>query len=54
MFQPDDEAYTALTGMTACEHSGTEGEKVCKALGGKALENSEDLGYTGSTVYKLN
>ena len=54
MFQPDDEAYTALAGMTACEHSGTEGEKVCKALGGKLLENYEDLGYTGSTVYKLN
>ena len=52
MHQPDDEVYEDLKGMTTCEGTGTEGEKVCKALGGKLLEDVEgDYGYT---VYKLN
>ena len=54
MYQSDDDTYENLAGMTVCEHHGTEGEKVCKALGGKLLEDSEEFGYNESTVYKLN
>ena len=54
MYQPDDpdEDNAGVLGMTTCEANGTEGEKVCKALGGKFLEDvSEDWGMG---VYKLN
>ena len=53
MYHIDDPGYQALAGMTTCEAKGTEGEKVCKALGGKLLENVEgNSGFT--TVYNLN
>ena len=52
MYQSDDdEGYPDVAGMTICEGEG-EGEKVCKALGGKLLE---DVGtFIGVTAYKLN
>ena len=52
MYQPDDDIYPDVAGMMTCEPSGTEGEKVCKALGGELLEGVS--GYNLSTVYKLN
>ena len=51
MYQADESVYEDLAGMTTCQAVGTEGEKVCKALGGKLLEDVS--GYAG-TVYKLN
>ena len=52
MYQLDDEENAAVRGMTTCEALGTEGEKVCKAFGGKFLEDvSENWGIS---VYKLN
>ncbi len=51
MYQPDEPNYDNVAGMTTCEPYGTEGEKVCKALGGKLLDGVS--GYN-STVYKLN
>ena len=51
MYQPDEPSYEDVRGMTTCEPSGTEGEKVCKALGGKLLE---DVSGFNDTVYKLN
>ncbi len=47
MYQPDDPLYEDLRGMMTCEALGTEGPKVCKALGGKLVD-----GY--DAVYKLN
>ena len=52
MYQVDDPTYEALRGVRTCESLGEEGEKVCKALGGKLLEGVE--GYYSDTVYKLN
>lgn len=43
--------YEDVQGMITCEPIGTEAEKVCKALGGKLLEDVS--GYNDS-VYKLN
>lgn len=52
MYQPDDPDYEELRGMMTCEAKGTEGNKICKALGGKLLEAVE--GDLGGIVYKLN
>ena len=53
MYQPDEANYEDVVGMMTCEACGDEGNKVCKALGGKLLE-----GATGNVVdaivYKLN
>ena len=51
MYQPDDENYEEVRGMTTCQAQGTEGEKVCKALGGKLLE---DVSAYTDIVYQLN
>ena len=51
MFQPDEEVYDGVAGMTVCDATGTESEKVCKALGGKLLE---DVSVWGDAAYKLN
>ena len=51
MYQYDESNYEDVKGMTTCEADGTEDEKVCKALGGKLLE---DVLTQGGTVYKLN
>ena len=51
MYQPDEPNYEEVRGMMTCESYGTEGEKVCKALGGKLLEG---VSAYYSTVYKLN
>jgi len=51
MFQPDAEQFDGVAGMTVCDATGTEGEKVCKALGGKLLE---DVSIWGDAAYKLN
>ena len=53
MYQSDDDSYEKLAGMTICEHTGTEGEKVCNALG-KLVEEFKDEGFAGGKVYKLN
>ena len=52
MYQHDDSDYEELKGQLTCEAKGTEGNKICKALGGKILESVE--GDLGGTVYKLN
>ena len=52
MYQPDESDYEDVVGMMTCESNGDEGEKVCKALGGKLLEGKE--GCYSDTVYKLN
>ena len=54
MYQPDDpDVDEDVRGITTCEAKGTEAEKVCKALGGKLLED-----VWGSCIscnaYKLN
>ena len=51
MYQPDEPNYEDVAGMMTCEPADTEGEKVCKALGGKLLDGVS--GYN-DTVYKLN
>ncbi len=51
MYQSDESIYEDVKGMTTCEAFGTESEKVCKALGGKLLE---DASGNGLTNYKLN
>ena len=51
MFQPDDQWYEDFRGMMICEGVGTEGNKVCKALGGKLLEN---MTVWDGISYKLN
>ena len=51
MYQPDELYHKDVAGMITCEPIGTEGDKVCKALGGKLLEGVS--GYN-DTVYKLN
>ena len=51
MYQPDESIYEDVAGMITCEANGTEAEKVCKALGGKLLE---DVSGLNGTVYKLN
>ncbi len=45
IYQPNDEAYPEYAGMMTCQPGGTEGHKICKALGGKKLDEY---------VYKLN
>ncbi len=45
MYQPDDEIYPEYAGMMTCETGSTEGHKICKALGGKKLNEY---------AYKLN
>ena len=52
MYQSDESDYEDLAGMMTCESYGTEGDKVCKALGGKLLENIQGAG--ANIVYKLN
>ena len=52
MYQPDESIYEDVRGMTTCEANGTEGEKVCKALGGILLEGIGGFGI--GTVYQLN
>ena len=51
MYQPDDKIFTDVRGMMTCEADGAEGERVCKALGGKLLKNVHGYGF--STVYQL-
>ena len=51
MYEPDEPIYEDLRAMTTCEFTGTEAEKVCKALGGKLLEDATGI---GGSVYKLN
>ena len=51
MFQPDDPNYEDVAGMMICEANDDESNKVCKALGGKLLE---DVELYGGSVYKLN
>ena len=53
IYQPDDEIYEDVAGMITCEAYGTEAEKICKALGGKLLEDAE-CGCDDCLVYKLN
>jgi len=48
MFQSDDSDYEEVKGKTICEYEGTEGEKVCKALGGNFLDFA--VHYDGSYV----
>ena len=45
IYQPDDELYPEYAGMMTCETGGSEGHKICKALGGKKLDEY---------AYKLN
>ena len=53
MYQPDDELYENVRNLMTCEAKGNEGNKVCKALGGKLLEDVD--AYCGScSIYKLN
>ena len=52
MYQPDESEYEDVRGMTTCEPVGTKGEKICKALGGKLLNDVE--GWGSIQVYKLN
>ena len=51
MYQDDleDSSYEELAGMTTCETYRPEGEKICKALGGKLLFDDDFVSY-----YKLN
>ena len=42
MYQPDDESYEDFRGMTICSARGTEGNKICKALGGKLVDGYDD------------
>ena len=53
IYQSDDTKNTDVRGMMTCEAEGSGGNKVCKALGGKLLE---DVGAScGScNIYKLN
>ena len=52
MYQPDEPNYEDVRGMMTCEVQGdTDGEKICKALGGKLLEG---ISGVWPTVYKLN
>ena len=47
----DGDNFKEIQNMITCEGVGTEGEKVCKALGGELLEGVDGL---FGTVYKLN
>ena len=40
MYQADDQNCEACQGKILCQANGTEGNKVCKALGGKILEGT--------------
>ena len=51
MFQHDDHWYEDSRDMMICEGVGTKGNKVCKALGGKLLE---DVTVWNGISYKLN
>ena len=52
IYQPDDPDFENLRGLVTCEcDEEQESEKVCKALGGKLLDNV--VGYMG-VAYKLN
>ena len=52
MYQPDESWYEDVRDMITCEPtSAAEGEKVCKALGGKILNVA---GAYGDYTYKLN
>ena len=51
MFQPDEEGYEGVAGMMICDASGDEGNKVCKALGGKLLDG---ITVWEEKAYKLN
>ena len=37
MYQPDESNFNGVAGKMVCEAYGTEGQKICKALGGKLL-----------------
>ena len=50
MYQFDD--YEGIAGMITCQSEGTEGDKVCKGLGGKLLEEVSE--HFGHNVYRLN
>ena len=52
MYQSDEDLNESVAGMTICSAIGTEGEKVCKALGGKLLEDG--VSPYGDSFYKLN
>ena len=53
MYQPDDELYENVRNMITCEAKGDEGNKICKALGGKLLEGV-DAYCSSCNIYKLN
>ena len=53
MYQPDEDQAEGVQGMMTCEAAGTRSNKVCKALGGKVLEDAS-TNYGADTVYKLN
>ena len=52
MYQPDEESAEGVAGMITCEAAGTNSDKVCKALGGKLLEDAS-TNYGADNVYKL-
>ena len=52
MYQSDEPTYEDLKGMMTCEAEGTEGAKVCKALGGNLLEDVNS--QSSNPVYRLN
>ena len=45
MYQPDDPDCEVCRGKIVCYADGEEGNKVCKALGGKALETGLSFDY---------
>ncbi len=52
MYQPDEDSAEGVAGMITCEAEGTNSDKVCKALGGKLLEDVS-TNYGADNVYKL-
>ena len=55
MYQSDDPFYEDVRGMITCEGRGNQGNKVCKSLGGKIIENVEAYCYPSPCdIYKLN
>ncbi len=50
MYQPDYEGWEDIRGKTTCYSDTPEGDKICKALGGKLIDSGGDLG----AEYQLN
>ena len=48
-----DSLHEDIAGITTCEATGEEANKVCKALGGKLLEDVSNP-YGNDYIYKLN